>query len=49
MDTNVIGVHSLRMSPIIDPLNNHYEKLTESEKQKLTLLTASEEGYLRLF
>jgi hypothetical protein len=49
MDSSVIGVYSLRMSPLIDPINNHYQRLNEVEKQKITLLTATNDGYLRLF
>lgn len=37
------------MNPIIDPYHNQFSRLNEVERQQLTLLTASEEGYLRLF
>lgn len=49
LDTQVIGLYSLRMNPVIDGLNNHYARLNDLDKNKLNIITASEEGYLRLF
>lgn len=45
LDTRVVGVYSLRA----EDKPNHLYRLSAVEKQLLTLLTASEEGYLRLF
>ncbi|CDW71891.1 UNKNOWN [Stylonychia lemnae] len=47
LETKVIGVYSLRIQGPHDPLN--LRRLNEVEKQLLTLITASDEGYLRLF
>lgn len=44
MDSNVIGVYTLRVG-----VYNDYVRLSPYEKQFLTLLTASDDGYLRLY
>ncbi len=48
MSTNVVGVHSLRVDLKAEEMNQ-YHRLTQFDKQMLTLMTASEEGYIRIF
>ena len=49
LDTQVIGLYSLRMNPVIEGLANHYTRLSDIDKNRLNIITASAEGYLRIF